>query len=84
LFLRLVKVTSPGAVVQRGGRILCVQASVAATACDSAAFANKLIAMVVPDAVYEKYLQVSVIAAHVARLNVPRFEICIAIGIAAS
>ena len=54
-----MQATSPGAVVQRGGRILCVQASVAATACDSAAFANKLIAMVVPDAVYEKYLQVS-------------------------
>jgi hypothetical protein len=59
LFLRLVQATSQGAVVQRGGRILCVQASVAATACDSGAFANKLIAMVLPNAVYEKYLEVS-------------------------
>ena len=37
---------------------MCVQASAAATNCDSCAFANKLIAMVVPDAIYEKYLQV--------------------------
>jgi hypothetical protein len=52
------QVNHPGAVLQRGGRILCVQASAAATNCDSCAFANKLIAMVVPDAIYEKYLQV--------------------------
>ena len=42
-------------ILLRGGRVKCV--CVGAGGCGSAAFGNKLIAMVVADEIYEKYLR---------------------------
>ena len=46
---------SPQSVVLNGGRVLCPQKK--AAGCGSGAYANKLIAMVVSDELYERYLQ---------------------------
>jgi hypothetical protein len=48
-------VNNPQNIIKNGGRITCV--CKIASGCDSHAFANKLIAMVVPDEVYESYLR---------------------------
>lgn len=42
-------------VIENGGRVTCVCAK--ASGCTSHAFANKLIAMIVPDELYERYLR---------------------------
>eukprot|EP01043_Picozoa_sp_COSAG02_P050642 COSAG02_NODE_5231_length_4520_cov_70.095454_2_plen_371_part_00 len=47
----------PQSIIERGGRIMCVLRSSFADSCDSNAFPNKLIAMVVPDDLYETYLK---------------------------
>ena len=47
----------PQSIIERGGRIMCVLRSSFADSCDSKAFPNKLIAMVVPDDLYETYLK---------------------------
>jgi len=47
--------SNPQSVFEKGGRVNCVQKI--AAGCDSNAFANKLIAMVVSDELYEKYLR---------------------------
>lgn len=47
----------PQSIIERGGRIMCVLRSSFADSCDSKAFPNKLIAMAVPDDLYETYLK---------------------------
>ena len=48
---------NPQSVIERGGRIMCVLRSSFANSCGSNAFPNKVIAMVVPDDLYETYLK---------------------------
>jgi hypothetical protein len=47
----------PQSIIERGGRVTCVLRSSFADSCSSNAFPNKLIAMVVPDDLYETYLK---------------------------
>jgi hypothetical protein len=45
----VLQVNNPQSIIERGGRIICPNSSIASDGCQSAAFANKLVAAAVPD-----------------------------------